>query len=206
MSQQSVPSSSAPTVDYPEWIISIALLVVFVGAYMLSLGWPAETAFLPRLLSGAGTVLLLVKLGAMVWSARSPVLPSGQTAARSGPAEATVDPSGRTSQEMDVSLLDGVNEEDQAEEEEFKDILAKTPWSVWAQSLGWLAGFFIGFRLFGLLVVLPIFTVLYLRIVARCSWLTCLLYVLGTAGLIYALFVSVLHLPLPQGIFPIFGE
>ena len=56
------------------------------------------------------------------------------------------------------------------------------------------------------LVILPIFTVLYLRIVAKSSWLTCLLYVLGTSGVMYAMFVMFLHLPLPQGIFPIIGD
>src|SRR5690606_9226490 len=92
-----------------------------------------------------------------------------------------------------------------ADEDDIQSDFAAAPLAVWLQVLGWLASFFIGLYLFGMLIVLPVFTALYLRLVSRMSLLGILAYVLGTSGAIYVLFVVLLHLPLPQGVLLSFG-
>ena len=174
-----------------DWVITLALTGVMAGAYAMTLKWPSGTAFFPELLSLAGLFFCLLNLAALALQAR---------VARVAVVPAMPEPSSSG----EIALVEG--DEDQGNEDEFHKVFNRADGRMWAASISWLALFFAGMYLFGLLVTLPIFTVLYLRVVAKSSWLTCLLYVLGTAGLIYALFVFFLHLPLPTGIFPIFGE
>jgi len=184
-------SGATPKVAYGDWIITIGLIAIMAGAYALTLKWPAGAAFFPRLLSATGLFLCLIKLASLLWQAVSPAIPER-------PAARAVHGNG------EVALVEG--DEDQGNEDEFHKIFTHADARIWASVIGWLALFFVGLYTVGLLVTLPVFTVLYLRVVARASWLVCLLYVLGTAGLIYLLFDLFLHLPLPQGIFPITGE
>lgn len=179
------------TVAFGDWIITFSLTAIMVGAYALSLKWPANAAFFPRLLSAVGLVLCLLNLGVLVWRAFSPQAPTG--------------PEVRPSHGNDgVRLVEG--DEDQGNEDEFHKIFARADARMWGSVISWIVFFFVGLYTAGLLITLPVFTVLYLRFVAKASWLVCLLYVLGTAGLIYVLFDLVLHLPLPEGIFPIFAN
>ena len=144
-------------------------------------------------------MLILFKISSMLWdvfsAAPAPAISAAQNVAA---------PAGKT-EGGEITLVTDVDES-RAMEDEFHKIFSHADGRMWAEAVGWLVLFFAGMYLFGLLVTLPVFTVLYLRFVAKASWLVCLLYVLATAGLIYLLFVLVLHLPLPQGIFPIIGE
>jgi len=181
------------TIDYGDWIITLALLGLMAMAYAMTRKWPSATAFFPELLSLAAIVFLLLKLGVLAWKA------FGRTPAGGGAAQRKVHSNG------DVALVTDVDE-DQGNEDEFHKIFSQAGGRSWAGVIGWMILFFGGMYLFGLLAVLPVFTLLYLRLVAKASWLVCILYVLGTAGLIYLVFEMFLHLPLPQGIIPLFGE
>jgi len=190
MADISAQNPSRKAIDYPDWIITLVLLGVMVTAFALTAKWPSHTAFFPRLLSGASIVLILFKLSAMLWTA---------LAQRNPVAEITAAPR-QAGEAKGIELVADV-EEDQGDEEGFHNIFANADKRTWLTSIGWLALFFVGMYLVGMLITLPIFTVLYLRFVAKSSWTTCLLYVLGTAGVMYLLFDLLLHLPLPQGIF-----
>ena len=204
MTSSRVHSASRKTVDYGDWVITLVLLVAMVSAYVLTLGWPSGTAFFPRLLSATSIIFILLKLASLVWN-----LFAAPPAAVASPAPPVVAPGlaadGAAKAEGEITLVTDVDE-DQGNEDEFHKIFARADGRMWADSIGWIVLFFVGLYLFGLLVTLPIFTVLYLRFVAKSSWLVCFLYVLGTAGVIFLLFDLVLHLPLPPGIFPLFGE
>ncbi|MCS0497259.1 tripartite tricarboxylate transporter TctB family protein [Ancylobacter mangrovi] len=191
MSAKSV-AGSPRTVAYGDWIITFGLIAIMAGAYTLSLKWPANAAFFPRLLSAVGLILCLLNLGALIWQTLSPA--PAAVPARAGGGHGS----------DDVQLVEG--DEDQGNEDEFHKIFTRADKRMWGSVVSWIVFFFVGLYTVGLLVTLPVFTVLYLRIVAKASWLVCLLYVLGTAGLIYLLFDLLLHLPLPEGVFPILGS
>ncbi|MFK8252304.1 tripartite tricarboxylate transporter TctB family protein [Ancylobacter terrae] len=179
--------SAARSVPYGDWVITLAFLAMMGGAYGLSLNWPPHTAFFPQLLAITGMVMCLVQLGLLVWQARTrPPAPEKERYAANG----------------EVALVEG--DEEQGNEDEFHKVFTHADGRSWAACLGWVGLFFAAMHLIGILATLPVFTVLYLRVVAKASWRTCLLYVLGTAGVMYLLFVMFLHLPLPQGI--LFGE
>jgi hypothetical protein len=51
-------------------VLTVALLLVFAGAYALSLGWPFRTALVPRLLSAAGALLAVLQLAVLAVGTR----------------------------------------------------------------------------------------------------------------------------------------
>ncbi len=67
-------------------------------------------------------------------------------------------------------------------------------------ALAWAAAFFAGVWAIGLVTTMGIFSVVYLRVVARAPWPLAALYALGIIGFSYGLFVAVLHIPLPTGV------
>lgn len=184
----------ARRLDYlGDWAISLVLLAVMAGAFVIAQDWPANTAFFPELLSGVGAVLLLYKIGLLAFGERpSRRLAEAALAAERKPSAAA---------EGDKAIaIGGSDDDEEGDVDELHAIFTSAGLRTWAAVLGWLALFLVGMHLFGLILTLPVFTVIYLRVVAKSSWLLCLLYVLGTAGVIYLLFVWFLHLPLPEGI------
>lgn len=189
---------SRRSIDYAEWAITLVLLGVMAGAFLLTLQWPSHTAFFPQIVSGASLVFIAFKLLLML---RRP-LAASPPAPMPAPPSKTLATAADAKEDKQITLL-AEGDEDQGDEDELHNVFASANRATWLAVIGWLCLFFAGMYLVGLLVILPIFTVLYLRIVARSSWRICLLYVLGTAGVIYLLFDRFLHLPLPQGI--VFG-
>lgn len=179
---------------FGDWVITLCLLVIMGGAFYLAQGWPRNTAFFPDLLSIAGVALAVYKIAILVIEA--PVVLGSHRRAAEAAALAASGPAVDGEGEF---FLAGGDEED-GSDVELHSIFAKAGGKVWAGAVGWLALFFIGMYLFGMLIILPVFTVAYLRIVSKVSWLNCILYVLGTAGVIYLLFVWFLHLPIPEGL------
>lgn len=174
-------------INVAEWVITIVVLAVLLASYLGAQDWPRGTAFFPVLLSGTGIVLVIVKLAAMALgrdaSAYIRVKQEGEIESSCNPA---------TMQNM-------AGDEDLANEGDIQsDFAAASPAEV-LQVVGWLSAFFIALYALGLLIVLPVFTALYLRFVARMSVFGIFFYVMSTSGLIYALFVVLLHLPLPEG-------
>ena len=187
------PATARTSIISGDLIIALLLLALMIGAYAMTWSWPANTAFFPELLSLAGMVFLIAYLVSLVWARRAAT--SAQPPTADKPAHSN----------GEIALV-AEGDEDQGNESEFHDVFTQSGWRLWASAVGWMALFFGGLHVFGLLITLPVFTLLYLRLVAKASWLVCILYVLGTAGLIYAVFELFLHLPLPQGIINFGGE
>jgi hypothetical protein len=187
-------SNTRKRINYGDWIISLVLLGVMVAAYLMSSKWPSNAAFFPELLSLAAILFLLVQLAILAWAAIR-----GRSSARLAAAT----PKAAHSNGEVALVAEG--DDDLGNENEFHNIFSSADSRMWGEAIGWMVLFFGGMYLFGLLVTLPVFTMLYLR-ANKVSWLVSVLYVLFTAGVIYAIFSLFLHLPLPSGIFPLTGE
>lgn len=71
---------------------------------------------------------------------------------------------------------------------------------LWLRNLGWIAGFFLLLYLAGIFVAAPVFTVAYLRLEARASWLLSVVYAVVVGAMLYLSFVVFLGLPTPPGL------
>jgi hypothetical protein len=195
MTSATTTSKARKGINYGDWVISLALLGVMVAAYLMTLKWPSGTAFFPELLSLSAILFLLVQLAILTWNA---VLGRRDTARALAAAPKAAHSNG------EVALV-AEGDDDLGNENEFHNIFSSADRRMWGEAIGWMVLFFGGMYLFGLLVTLPVFTLLYLR-ANKVSWLVSVLYVVVTAGLIYSIFSLFLHLPLPTGIFPLSGE
>ena len=64
------------------------------------------------------------------------------------------------------------------------------------------AAFFVAVGLFGLLAAIPLFSLLYLRVIAGESWARSAVYAAAAWAFTLVVFVTLLHVPLPAGIIP----
>lgn len=69
-----------------------------------------------------------------------------------------------------------------------------------------LAAFMASVFVFGLLVTIPAFTILYLRYVAREPWWLAVLYAAAALTFAYVIFSQGLHVSLPGGLFGLLGR
>jgi hypothetical protein len=67
---------------------------------------------------------------------------------------------------------------------------------------GWIIGLFLGTWLVGLIVIVPVFIVLYLSLQAREKWWVILAYTLGMIVFMIGVFHLVLTVPWPEALFP----
>lgn len=74
--------------------------------------------------------------------------------------------------------------------------------AVAVSALAQFAVFFAAVGLFGLLAAVPLFSLLYLRAVAGESWARSAVYAALAWAFTLAVFVNLLHVPLPAGIIP----
>lgn len=70
----------------------------------------------------------------------------------------------------------------------------------WLRNLAWIGGFFLLLYLAGIFVAAPVFTISYLRLEARTSWLLSLVYAVVVGAMLYLSFVLFLDLPTPPGL------
>lgn len=69
-----------------------------------------------------------------------------------------------------------------------------------AGSVAWAGAFYASLWSVGLVVTVPIFAVAYLRRAARTGWPMAIGYAALATIFVYAVFVSLLHIPLPSGV------
>jgi hypothetical protein len=62
----------------------------------------------------------------------------------------------------------------------------------------WVVGFFVMIVLFGFLVAIPLFVLLYMRILGREPWWLCLSLSFSSWAFVYMVFDRFLHIPFPQ--------
>ena len=72
-------------------------------------------------------------------------------------------------------------------------------------ALVWAAAFFATVYLVGLLVAIPVYSAVYVRRVAAEPWPRALVYGAVAWAFTYAVFVNLLHVPLPGGIIKLPG-
>lgn len=187
-----------------DWAITIVLLVVMVAAFIAAMDWPRDAAFFPRLLSGTGAVLCVFHLGVLsrvrlrradAVKEDAPVVASVESSPTTAGAGDSVD----DDEERQI-LIAGPDSDEEGDADELSGIFATASRRQWVGLIGWFALFFVGLYLIGFLAILVIFTIAYLAVVQKSKWWHIALYVLGTAGAMYLLFVVFLHLPLPQGV------
>ena len=73
--------------------------------------------------------------------------------------------------------------------------------AMWARTLGWVFGFFLLLYVAGIFIAAPVFTIAYLRLSAKASWLVSLVYAVVIGLVLYVSFVVFLGLPTPPGLF-----
>lgn len=188
---------AAPSTEKGDWIVTFVLLAIMAMAFIATKDWPSDTAFFPRLLSGVGVGLSALRILILLRTAHAR-RPSGGSD-HEGEQPETFTPRGEPGDEPSIAI-EGPDSDEEGDENELHDIFTSADLKTWAGVLGWFAFFLVGLYLLGFLAILAIFTVSYLRVVKRMRYWQCGLYVLATAGIIYLLFVMLLHLPLPLGL------
>ncbi|MGP4014909.1 tripartite tricarboxylate transporter TctB family protein [Saccharopolyspora sp. 5N708] len=155
----------------PDLWITGVLLVVFVVALLLARQWGFRASLVPTLVSGLGVVLSALNLVLLV--------------ARRGTVQAP-EP-------------DPEPEPDRQHEADY--VFATAGAAAWRGSLGWLAAFFVGLFVFGLIPTAVVFALAYLKAGARVSWLPALGYAAGLGLALWLVFVELLAIPIPEGLF-----
>lgn len=152
-----------------DLILTAALLVIFVVAFVTAQSWPFGAAVFPEMVTAAGAALAALHLVVLLVRRPAPDLqPHGE--------------------DGDIEALD------------LEYVFEHAGRRVWAESLGWLLGFFVAVYLVGVLVAAPLFTVLYLALSARKSWLFSAVYAAVLGAVLYVSYTVLLRLPLPEGV------
>ncbi len=159
-----------------HFLISIALLAVFVAAFIGAQEWPTNSKMFPIMVTSVGAALALLNV---VLSLRAP----RQHAASAG------------RQLAGVTLTD----EDDDEDEALEYVFARASRADWVRSLAWAGAFFVALLLIGAVPTIIGFTVLYLRLEARTSVLVAVLYAAVLGGLLFAA-QELLDIILPPGL------
>jgi Tripartite tricarboxylate transporter TctB family len=71
----------------------------------------------------------------------------------------------------------------------------------WSAALAWIGGFFVALWLLGTVPTVPLFTLLYLRIAGRASWLAAAIYAAVAGVIVAVVFGRLLSIPMPSGVF-----
>lgn len=158
-------------INVSDLIITIVLLVVFGGAFLMALGYKELAGYFPLGVSALGIVGALTFLVRVLFFPRKPEAPKGALP------------------EESQSFSD-------AEYEFFRSLTARD----WLQSSAWLAGFYVLLGVAGIYVATAVFTIAYLKFDVKKSWLFSAIYAVVLTGLVWVLFTMVLVLPLPGGL------
>ncbi|MBD0423647.1 tripartite tricarboxylate transporter TctB family protein [Streptomyces sp. NPDC052309] len=174
-----------------DFVIAVALLVIFTAAFVTALQWQAIAGLFPLIATGTGIALSAAFAVSSLLS-RERERPSEPGPASTGPA------AGQNAEDAEGT------EDDQADADHlFFASLGRQDWTV---SLAYFAAFFSGLYVFGLYVASVVFTVVYLRFQARSSWLFSAVYAVVLAAAVYALFGMALELPVPEGLLELTGR
>ena len=180
-------------IDWGDVIISAALLIIFIAAFVNALQWEAIAALFPKLATGIGAVLSAAFLVRSILGQRKKAGSTGSTLAR---RSETTEASGLTGEGDELGA-------DQAESERaFFALLSLRDWLV---SLACFAAFFISLYVLGLYVTSLLFTTGYLKFQARSSWRFSVIYAIVLTAALYGLFGYALKLPVPEGLFGLSG-
>jgi hypothetical protein len=173
-------------IDWGDFVISAALLAIFIAAFLNAREWQPIAALFPKLATGIGAVLSAAFLVRCVVTRREP--PSAVPVAES----ATTDP---------VAAAREAEESGSDQAESDRTFFASVSRRDWLVSLTYFAAFFIGLYVLGLYVTSLVFTVVYLKFQARSSLKLSVIYAVVLTAALYGLFGYALQLPVPEGLF-----
>jgi hypothetical protein len=159
-----------------DFVLAAVSLVVFAAAFLGAREWPFDAKIFPMIVSGVGMGLALLKMGVTLRPPRSTVAPTAHKVAG-------------------VELTD----EDEESDQELEYVFQRASRQDWLRALSWAAAFFLGFFLVGAILTIPVFTVLYLRVEARTTWLISVVYAALLAGMLFAA-QELLDILLPGGV------
>ena len=217
--------ATARTPRAGDWVIALALLALFVLAFVLAQDWPFRAALFPMIISSAGALMAVIKLIglalATVRSRRAPqgaaVVPSERAAdlpalpTDSSPEAVnlrTAAVAAEGTRERGEASADGkpadlqVVDDDVEDDESLEYVFATAGGRAWGAALGWITAFFVSFFVLGAFITVPLFALFYLRFAGKASWWAAAAYAAVTGALIYVVFQLVVFLPLPQAVFP----
>jgi hypothetical protein len=150
----------------------LLLAGIFGLALYISRDWEGTAGIFPRGVSGLGLLLALAYVGV-----------AGRR--RNAPPPTKPQSVGDAEEDGDDQLEYAFNSATRRE---------------WAVSLGYFFGFFAALYLVGLYLTAGLFTLGYLRLEARRSWMFAAAYTAVLVGVLYIAFSVVLRLPVPAGV------
>ncbi|MGH3658721.1 MAG: hypothetical protein ACRDUA_18855, partial [Micromonosporaceae bacterium] len=126
-------------------VLTVILLGVFSGAYLLAQDWPFRAALFPKLLSVAGIGFAVLKLLGFAIQLRRP--------ARSEPVEPAAPP-------VPADDPAGAGEEER-NEQSLEYVFGTAGARAWIGAVAWVTAFFVGLWLVGVYVIVPVFAFVY---------------------------------------------
>jgi hypothetical protein len=176
-------------IDWGDVSITVALLLTFVAAFITARQWEAIAALFPQVATGIGAVLSAFFLARALFFPRSSAETPVQQAATFDPLVAAAEAEEQGS--------------DQSESE--RAFFASLSLRDWAVSLAFFGAFFVSLYVLGLYITSVLFTVAYLKLQAKSSWLFSVIYAVVLTAALYGLFGYALQLPVPEGVFGLSG-
>jgi hypothetical protein len=162
-------SSGDPVISRADIPITAGCLIIGIVMLLEARGWPFRTAVFPL---ATGFILVGLSLMKLVAGSLKRFPPPPQAASARQAAEP-------------------------AHLDDFPDVFATASRREWLAALGWMGVFFASFWLLGALITVPLFAIVYLLAVPRCSPVLAGVYALASWGFVYGLFGRLLRLPLP---------
>jgi hypothetical protein len=160
-----------------DLVITCVLGVIFAGGFLLALQWGFRASLVPSLACGLGVVLSLAHLA---------VLLVRRTKADGGDPV----PHEQAHEEAEADLP-----------QDAEYVFATAGAAAWRSNLAWLAGFFVVLYIAGLIPAAVLFTAAYLKKGAGASWPLALGYAVVLGLLLWLVFVLLLAIPMPEGLF-----
>ncbi|MPY79739.1 MAG: hypothetical protein GEV04_14960 [Actinophytocola sp.] len=176
MRRTAMKTATATPVRLGDVVITVLLLAVFVGAYLLAQDWPFRTKLFPGLLATAGIGIAVLKLGG-----------HGVQAYRHRTRHSA------TRQEDAGS--------EQGDDHSIEYVFGTAGARAWLAALGWAAAFFVALCVLGVFITVPLFTLAYLKISGSAGWLGATIYAVVAGGVLWFVFGELLAVPMPAGIF-----
>jgi hypothetical protein len=183
------PNRDIAAIDWGDVVISAALLILFIAAFLNAQQWQAIAALFPQAATGIGAVLSAAFLARSLFFPRQP-----EAGAEQQPV--TIDPVA-AAQEAEEQQAD----QTQSEREFFASLSPRD----WVVSLAFFAAFFVSLYVLGLYITAVLFTIAYLKFQAKSSWRFSVIYAVVVTAALYGLFGYALQLPVPEGLLGLSG-
>jgi hypothetical protein len=156
-----------------DFLITVAFAAVALVAILQAREWPFRAGLFPLVTASVLLFVSLIKIGADLL-ARQPA-PHAATPTR-------------------------IQDEEEDAEAELVDVFATARPQEWLSAIVWMGAFFLSLWVFGALVAVPLFAVVYLLLVSRASPTVTAAYAFVAWLFVYGLFIRLLHIPLPVGV------